>query len=272
MSPKQKYLTVSLIILSLVIGIGTITNAALTLEALTITSSGTLTINSAPTSNMAIGSTSTTGNISIGGYQTTGNIILAGSSGNVGIGTTSPTSKLDVVGNIKVSSNVLTPLISNGNAILTIGNGVNETKMIFDDSTQITQIASKYFQLFDGGSGIVEIGDSTSSSRYIKMDNENGKIEIASPTTVKIGDVSGSGSNTSITVNDGLGQNEFRNVNTVYNLGDNVSASLLGAGKFSYYFKEPYFVIAYKDGATVKYRYMDLTSTNANWIYTTTAP
>ena len=31
-------------------------------------------------------------------------------------------------------------------------------------------------------------------------------------------------------------------------------------------------IISYDDAGTVKYRYLDLTSTNATWVYTTTAP
>ena len=38
------------------------------------------------------------------------------------------------------------------------------------------------------------------------------------------------------------------------------------------YLKSSKYVIAYNDSGTVKYRYMDLTSTNADWTYSTTAP
>lgn len=38
------------------------------------------------------------------------------------------------------------------------------------------------------------------------------------------------------------------------------------------YIKGDKFIVQFNDGGTIKYRYMDLTSTNADWIYTTTAP
>jgi hypothetical protein len=46
----------------------------------------------------------------------------------------------------------------------------------------------------------------------------------------------------------------------------------LNANEGAWYMKETKFVVSYRDGSTVKYRYMDLTSTNANWTYSTTAP
>jgi hypothetical protein len=36
--------------------------------------------------------------------------------------------------------------------------------------------------------------------------------------------------------------------------------------------KDDKFIIQYNHGGTLKYRYLDLTSTDATWTYTTTAP
>ena len=44
------------------------------------------------------------------------------------------------------------------------------------------------------------------------------------------------------------------------------------AAAVSFYMKADKVVFHYYDGTTHKYRYMDLTSTNATWTYTTTAP
>lgn len=38
------------------------------------------------------------------------------------------------------------------------------------------------------------------------------------------------------------------------------------------YSKGNKFIIRFDDGGTMKYRYLDLTSTDATWTYTTTAP
>ncbi|HHH52630.1 MAG TPA: hypothetical protein ENK91_03145 [Bacteroidetes bacterium] len=43
-------------------------------------------------------------------------------------------------------------------------------------------------------------------------------------------------------------------------------------GETRVYIKDNKYIIQYNDGGTIKYRYMDLTSTDATWTYTTTAP
>ncbi|MCM2339267.1 MAG: hypothetical protein NDI62_02320 [Burkholderiales bacterium] len=89
MSKKLKYVSIGIVALFLVLGIGaSFANAALTLEALTVSSSGALNLNGEASSNINLGSTTTTGNIIIGGGLMTG---------KVGIGTTSPTAKLHVI-------------------------------------------------------------------------------------------------------------------------------------------------------------------------------
>jgi len=43
-------------------------------------------------------------------------------------------------------------------------------------------------------------------------------------------------------------------------------------GETRVYIKDNKYIVQFNDGGTIKYRYMDLTSTDANWTYTTTAP
>jgi hypothetical protein len=49
-------------------------------------------------------------------------------------------------------------------------------------------------------------------------------------------------------------------------------ASFEDGPAYTYFTPNGNFVVAFKSGATTKYRYMSLTGTNANWTYTTTAP
>ena len=53
---------------------------------------------------------------------------------------------------------------------------------------------------------------------------------------------------------------------------DKGSHPTLATGELADYRKGSLYVIAYNDGGTTKYRYLDLTSTDAVWTYTTTAP
>ena len=64
---------------------------------------------------------------------------------------------------------------------------------------------------------------------------------------------------------------EIANSATVASETTDVSA-LLAASEGVVYFKGGKYVVAYNDGGTKKYRYIDLTSTNATWTYTTSAP
>lgn len=52
----------------------------------------------------------------------------------------------------------------------------------------------------------------------------------------------------------------------------NPGGELTAGNVMAIYMKSDKIVIAYNHGGTVKYRYLDLTSTNATWVYTTTAP
>lgn len=53
---------------------------------------------------------------------------------------------------------------------------------------------------------------------------------------------------------------------------DTTPTAPTAGGVFRIYMKADKLVIQYNDGGTVKYRYMDLTSTDATWVYTVTAP
>ncbi|MCM2338836.1 MAG: hypothetical protein NDI62_00040 [Burkholderiales bacterium] len=101
MSKKLKYVSIGIVALFLVLGIGaSFANAALTLEALTVSSSGALNLNGEASSNINLGSTTTTGNIIIGGGLTTG---------KVGIGTTAPAAMVDIQGSgtfLKAGTNI----------------------------------------------------------------------------------------------------------------------------------------------------------------------
>ena len=64
---------------------------------------------------------------------------------------------------------------------------------------------------------------------------------------------------------------EFDIDGTLY-LKQRGSAPAIADAEIHVYTRNDKFIVAYRSGATTKYRYMDLTSTNANWTYTTTAP
>ena len=79
--------------------------------------------------NLAVGAASNTGNITFftGGTQTSNERMRINSSGNVGIGTTTPNTNLTVVGNISASNNVTTSTITVVSAINTPGINVSGT-------------------------------------------------------------------------------------------------------------------------------------------------
>jgi hypothetical protein len=66
--------------------------------------------------------------------------------------------------------------------------------------------------------------------------------------------------------------NSILEVNGAVTLDKVASTPTCSAGQTVVYTKGNYYVILYNDAGTYKYRYMDLTSTNATWTYSTTAP
>ena len=93
MSKKFKFLGLGLAVLLLVAGVGASSASAdLTIAALTVTSSGALTLDGAAASAIVVGSAQTSGTIVIGGSAATGAISLGSSTGaqaiNVGVGGT----------------------------------------------------------------------------------------------------------------------------------------------------------------------------------------
>jgi Concanavalin A-like lectin/glucanases superfamily len=79
--------------------------------------------------NLAVGAASNTGNVTFftGGTQTSNERMRINSSGNVGIGTTTPNTNLTVVGNISASNNITTSTITVVSAINTPGINVSGT-------------------------------------------------------------------------------------------------------------------------------------------------
>jgi hypothetical protein len=74
-------------------------------------------------------------NFVINGDGTSNERFRIDSTGNIGIGTTSPTAKLDVAGAIAITDGITAPTASTGKAKLFIDSSDGDLKIIFSDGT-----------------------------------------------------------------------------------------------------------------------------------------
>lgn len=176
----------------------------------------------------------------------------------------------------------------------------NGTQIIVDDDNYITKIKSQKVSLgdVDGGqnytsiniddsdnsiaisSRLLSLGDSDGlySRTNIKINDNTRNIGLFSPrrwlymdvSGVRMGDTEGEENSTTISINDA--SNSIL-INGLPIINEKTSTpTLTGNDQLALYMKADKLICAYKDGATTKYRFLNLTSTDATWTYTTTAP
>jgi hypothetical protein len=144
---------------------------------------GTATLNTATIAGaLTVTGLTTLGNASTTQIGSTGSAYFATASGNVGIGTASPTQKLDVTGFINSSSGFITP-VSGGGLYLS-----NATFGVYNSSSVLAHLAnwndSTKGISINTSSGNVGIGTTTPSAllqvgSMVKNNAVNGKIVIA---------------------------------------------------------------------------------------------
>ena len=159
-------------------------NAALTMAALTITSSGALTLDGAAASAITVGSATTTGNMAIGGALTTGTLTLGKSDATGAVvvygGTTAANTLFN---NVTTGSIALGAALSTGNLTLggaqtsgaiTIGGGVQTGTITLGGGTgaQIVNVGT-------GATGVKTINIGTSAvANVLTIGTTNGAASL----------------------------------------------------------------------------------------------
>jgi hypothetical protein len=157
-------------------------------------------------------------------------------SANVGIGTTTPEGMLHVNGRLELPDNDASSTPGTGS--IEIGN-----QLRIDNN---------------------EIIMNTDQTLYLQKEN-NGDLQVDNLTLVVDASENrvGIGTTTPDTRLD---------VNGVITMQEVSATPANPSTQARMYIKGDKFIVQFNDGGTIKYRYMDLTSTNADWTYTTTAP
>ena len=78
--------------------------------------------------------------------------------------------------------------------------------------------------------------------------------------------------NSSVSLIYGEFDNEIVELNADQRLPDRAGNPTVGSGEMYTYRNGSYFIIAYDDGGTVRYKYLDMAGTGVTWVHTTTAP
>jgi hypothetical protein len=173
----------------------------------TISSGGTLSAATSTTSPIIYGSSLSSGSLTLDSTSdaTKGKILLAPSGGNVGIGTTSPSSPLSVVGNASISGSLTLGAtdgvikVSTGNAVQ-ISNGALGTFRLLPYNNDIyfenTNSSGGGMQFTGAGGGVYTGNTIFNTSGNVGI----GTISPVSPLTVNKADSGTSGNLTAVTV------------------------------------------------------------------------
>lgn len=148
------------------------------------------------------------------------------------------------------------------------GNTSNDETAKFDvyNYTATTTISGTIAEIYTAKLGRQTVTHATTATTYTNA------------ATLQIDYAPAAGANVTITnawalrVKSGASTFQEVEINKEVTWVDRSSHPTLAVGESMEYRKGTLFVIAYNDGGTTKYRYLDLTSTDAAWTYTTTAP
>lgn len=184
-------------------------------------------------------------------------------NGNVGIGTLTPTRKLDVIGSIQASqevqagTGVRTSSVFNTNSFLNARLLLENTGATIQRDVADANPALIVRHANAGSTGdILRLGNSASTVFTVRNSGNVG-INSTSPTSaLHLGQVASSAEAATCLLDE----------------KDTTPASPTSGTQVKMYMKADKIIFQYNDGGTVRYKYLDLTGTTDTWTATTTAP
>lgn len=192
-----------------------------------------------------------------------GEKVTVASGGNVGINTSTPNNQLSVNGTVSITGALTTTagMASLTGGLNVRGDGTNPPITIYaGNGGQIFSIRNN--GIWDVGAGTLDFTNgysfNTSNTQRLAVQS-NGNIAVGNITATERLSVTGN-----ISLSGGFIKAPLSN--------NSVTANIFTSGQSVTYQKGSNYVIAYNDAGTMKYRYLVLTGTDANWTYSTIAP